>query len=474
MSRVGIALSALIVVMLAALGVYFFWLKKTVGHVQRAENPRNVILISLDTTRSDRLTPYGAERDNSPNLARLAEESVVWTDCWAQSTSTGPSHRSLFTGQYVHRHGMHDNFYHSQAYSLASLLKAAGYTTAAFTGGGFLRESFGFDHGFDEFVGISPEGRSTRGMKSLDLVLPRVHDWLDRRPQDRPFFLFVHGYDPHCPYWPPEPYRGSYSNWYRGGLDLSAACGHDEFNELSAGGALGEDGRRLLNDLYDASIASADEQLGVLLERLRREGLLDDSLLIFTSDHGESLGEHGWVGHIRMWEEQIQVPLMIRFPGGEWAARRDDAVQHVDVLPTILDALGLELPPGAQGISLMPFVRGEAATLEERMRLCKFAGREAVRFGKQYKLIFRRQGGDIVDQELYDMILDPWETQNLLQKDGAARIGADILERYLAWREETDSADRAHRGTRKRVELDAEEQRALDELGYVLGAEEEG
>ncbi|TAH39312.1 MAG: DUF229 domain-containing protein [Planctomycetota bacterium] len=430
-----------------------------------AKEALNLILISLDTCRADRLGVYGAARGNSPRLDAFAQECAVFTDCWAQSTSTGPSHRSLFSGQFVHRHGMHDNYFTEAPYTLAGVLAGAGWRTAGFSGGGYVRKKYGLDQGFEVFR--EPAGQPYT--RDLPEVLPVAREWLAQAVAE-PFFLFVHGYDPHCPYWPPEPWRSQYAGWYQGALDARDKCGRQDFEPLIRSGEFGAEERRYVSDLYDAAVASADDQIGRFLDELRARGLLERSLVVFLSDHGESLGEHDWVGHTRMWEEQLRVPLMIRFPGGEHAGRYDDPVMLVDVFSTVLGALSVPAPEGAQGIDLMPRLRGGAPLPAERLRLAQFGARESLRLDARWKLTTRSVKGVLTERELYDLQADAGETRNLYATAEGREVFDRLYARYQEWRGDTQAQDARHRGRRVEVETSEEDAAALAEVGYAGAA----
>ncbi len=434
--------------------------------------PPSVIVISLDTCRPDRLTPYGAERDNSPALAGFSREAVVWTDCIAQSTSTAPSHRSLFTGQYVHRHGMHRPALVVPSYNLASLLRERGYATAAFTGGGYVRSQFGFDFGFDRFQAASPLGAGEEDdLRGLTEVLPAAQRWLARQGE-RPFFLFVHAYDVHSPYWPPQPYRERYAGWYRGELPAKRLAGRRDFDRALEAGAIGPDELRYIGDLYDAGIAASDELLGGFFDFLRSERVLDRAVVVFTSDHGESLGEHGWIGHASTWEEQARVPLVIRFPGARWAGVRDEPAELVDVLPTLLAFLDVPAPDGVQGVDLTAALRGEPAAAKP-MRLTALGDWEVARFDGRWKLVLERRGEELVEAALYDLAQDPGETRDLRATEDGRRRAAELRARYESWRRETAAADARHRGVRARAVRDPGVADELRALGYVDAGEDE-
>jgi len=446
-----------------------------------------VILISVDTLRADRLTPFGCPRDNSPYLEKLAGESVLFTNCVSQSSSTSPSHRSIFTGQFVHRHGQdYGKFCHSP-FVLAGLLHAAGYETAGFAGGGFLAPTLGFDQGFDLYTvrddGLRPEEES--GHRGLRTILPQVRNWYRQRAArppaeaSKPFFLFVHTYDVHCPYWPEQPWRTRYTAGLRTSLDFINLCGLKDFQKLFENGKeLPPEEREYLQAMYDGDIAMTDSRLGDWLEELRADGTLDRSLLIFLSDHGESLGDHRCIGHTLMWEEQLRVPLLIRFPGGRFAGMRcGEPVMLVDVLPTILDYLGLPAPPGIQGQSLLPVLRGETSWTkegeEDRMRISEHSGRTAVRFDGRWKIVFLEAGtGKVSERALYDMVADPGEEKNLDSTPEGRKRFEEIFARYEAWRNETSRDDVKFRGQDVGGAIDDDLAAELSALGYT-GFEED-
>lgn len=437
-----------------------------------SEPPRpNLILVSVDTLRADRLSALGeSARPTTPVLDGVAAESALFADCRAASTVTGPSHLSLFTGQLPTRHGLRENGGRvAPRATLASLLRDAGYATAGFTGGGYLRESYGLAHGFDTYRARG--GPLARFKRTVATSLPFALEWLDGAPRE-PFFLFVHGYDPHCPYEAPAEHlrrlaRLDGSPGEPAAFDPTGRCGEKDYVPLLEQGRLGERELAYLALLYDALVRSADEALAPLVARLRRDGLLDRSLFVFVSDHGESLGEHGWIGHGRLWAEQARVPLFVRFPEGRHAGRVDAPVSLVDVLPTLLDALGLPHGAGAaglQGASLMPLLRGEPFE-PARPRVVVFGDGEAVDFGGRWRAHLSPEG----TSRLFDLAADPREERDLAATpEGAARL-AELLGRYRAWRAAEAPADERFRIVAGAAEATEEERLELNALGYVEG-----
>ncbi len=433
--------------------------------LRRSEVP--VILISLDTCRADALSWTGEPPwTTTPHLDAFAREAARFHDCWSASTGTGPAHRSLLTGQHVHRHGLYSNGLAVEpAFNLASVLHAAGYATGGIIGGGYLREAYGFGTGFDSWHRAQPG--VTLGM--FREAVPAALSWIDEH-EGRPFFLFLHGYDPHCPYWPPEDLRRARAPG-EGPLDFEDLCGVEDFQEALRRGLLDEAGRDRLRRLYLAEVEEADRRLGEFFDGLRRRGLYDRSILVFTSDHGESLGEHDFVGHVRAWGEQLQVPFLVRFPGGRWAGDYGERVQSIDLLPTILEALELEVPDGVEGLSLLPLLRGEAWEGADRWRLGKHASWEAVEFADGWKIGYRRTRQGPVERHLYDRRSDPLEERNLLQEPGGEERFQELFARFDAWKQARREEDRRYRGLRlPRPKREAD----LDQLGYAEGEEQEG
>lgn len=438
--------------------------------------PLNLILISLDTVRADRLSSYGYENPTTPRLDQFAESAVLFSNCLAQSTATAPSHMSLFTGQYVHRHGLTRNAKpRFPPATLASVMRDEGWTTAAFTGHGSMRAELGHGVGFDVFQ--SKRGKMSPS-RNLPEVIPEALAWLDERPPG-PFFLFVHGYDPHCPYAPPEPWLRDVLAVHGDPRGLSQRCSIYEWEELLKHGGLRKPQQRLLSDLYDAELSAADVLIGEFIDALGERDLLDRSIIVFTSDHGEVLGDRAWVGHTRMWEEELHVPLMIRFPEGQWSGRRSDPVQLVDVASTILAALELPGIPGMQGLDLMPGIQnGSALAPQGRMRLTQLGLQMTVRFDDRFKVL---QGRDmresarhlVTGDQVYDLEADPMELKNLINTSDGRTTHKELIARYQSWRDETSSDDELYIGEERAVGDEVEHVRMLESLGYTAGGDDE-
>ncbi len=294
------------------------------------EPPLNVVLLTLDTTRADRLGAYGHEGIETPAIDRLAAEGALYERCYTPVPITLPSHLSILTGTYPAYHGVHENngFYVAEELTtLAEILQDQGYDTAAFVGAFPLDSQTGLDQGFDLYDDNYPSSLEQGKHPALqgffderpaaEVVRPAL-EWLGRRDRD-PFFLWAHFFDPHQPQIPPSPYRERYAH-----------------------------------SLYDGEIASVDETIGRLLAALEKQGVLDRTLVVLTADHGEGLGDHGELTHaLLLYSSTIRVPLIIRDPRDLTPRRIQEPVATVDILPTILERLGLEVPAAVQG-DLLP------------------------------------------------------------------------------------------------------------------------
>jgi arylsulfatase A-like enzyme len=281
-----------------------------------------VLLISIDTLRADFLGVYNPKLDTSPHLDRFASDATVFTDVLSQASSTARSHKSLFYSLYpsVHKTSK-SSVPEEKLVSPLEALQSAGFTTAGIVGGGQLKAEFGFSKGFDDYIELPP---ITEG-NQLPALEEESFTWLAEHREDR-FFLFLHTYEPHCPYRAPEEYVSKRAEWYEGRVD-PGECGARYYNKLQ----MGSEDFRFVRDLYAAEVEYVDAFLGRLFDELKRLGLYDDMMIIFTSDHGESLGERRYVGHNRLYDVQLRIPLIVKLP--DTAPSRIGApVESIDVM----------------------------------------------------------------------------------------------------------------------------------------------
>lgn len=308
----------------------------------------NVVLISFDTVRADHLGSYGYARSTTPNVDGLAAKSVVFERAISQAPWTLPAHGSMLSGLYPSRLGVlrypATRVLSDQNTVLPEVFKAAGYATAGFTGGGFVSDHYGFNRGFDVYT-----SRGRRYEHNLDDTL----DWLDTH-KDKPFFLFFHGYDAHRPYYSKPVDKAAM------GLPEDAAMDQSHFCLQSSREKPDEAGLDKILRYYDAAIHHGDRGIGVLLEALQKQGLMENTVILLTSDHGEEFFEHGNCDHVRfVYNESVHVPLMIYVPKLSPSGKRIDGLvpASISVSRTLLDLVGID--HAMPGVSLLPVMEGK-------------------------------------------------------------------------------------------------------------------
>jgi arylsulfatase A-like enzyme/predicted Zn-dependent protease len=351
-----------------------------------------VVLISIDTLRSDRLPAYGYAGVATPHLDRFRRDALLFESAWSPCPMTLPSHVTMLTGLLPPEHGVRNNvgfaFDGARHPHLPGLLKRRGYATGAAVSSYVLRGETGLAALFDEYedsvdprhgTGFADQQRAGR------VSLSFARRWVDAQ-EARPFFYFFHIYEPHVPWDPPEPFRGRYPH------------------------------------PYDGEVAAADAVVGELLDHLRRIGVYDRAIVIVTSDHGEGLGDHGEEQHsILLYREAIQVPLLLKLPGNHRAGQRVNApAQLADILPTVAELVGVEVPKTTSGRSLLKL--GEdgleprmlyAETLYPRLHL-GWSELHSVVDGRWHYVHGPRP-------ELYDLARDPRETTDLVAREPEPR-----------------------------------------------------
>ena len=427
------ALIAVITLLVVGVGAWFAW------RALRAPSGRpNVIIISIDTLRADHLGCYGHPGGITPNIDRFAGEAVRFENVVSAVPLTLPSHSTMLTGTTPVYHGVHKNESYQLASSnvtLAEQLQASGYRTGAIVSSFILDTQFGLTQGFETYNDVFPISMDgarfseRKGEATSQLAI----EWLQQRGQDESFFLFLHYYDPHVEYEPPEPFA---SRW---------------------------PGRP-----YAGEVAYTDHCIGQVLEKLKELDLYDNSIIIVTSDHGEMLDEHGEKTHgYFIYESAIKVPLIIKPAGGQSQPREVASLAGlVDIVPTICDLLGISPPPVSQGQSLTPCLQGDPVATAERYLYCESTMAQNYDanpllglVGAQWKYIETNRS------ELYDLIADPGETTNLIESHGnEARILSDVLHQALL-----DTSGQSDDG---QVTLDASARSRLESLGYVSVGEQ--
>jgi len=423
------------------------------GNVAEVSRP-NVIIYLVDALRSDRLGAYGCPRGLSPRLDAMAEQGVVFTDMTAQSSWTKAAVASIFTGIWPRAHGVNgpDDRLPEHLPTIAERLHDAGYRTGAVVANAYVGRPFGFARGFDHFEYLEyGKGRS-------DVVGDRVESWLNTLDKTAPFFLYIHAIDPHAPYAPPDTFRERFAP----DVEDSTVGRVEIVRGIVLGDVEPTAGlERDLRALYDAEVAANDASFGRLLDLLEADGRLEDTLVIFTSDHGEAFGEHGsWTHGLDLYNEVLAVPLVIRLPGGSEAGRRVTApVQHIDLLPTILDQCGVEGLLTLPGSSLVTG-DGLAAVGEDRTVLAylDYWGKHGAAVIKDgWKLIDPLSAEFGEGRELYRHDVDPAETRDLAV-DSPVRSGWLASQLAVALRT---------RGSSVATDVDPEIRKQLEALGYM-------
>jgi arylsulfatase A-like enzyme len=373
--------------------------------------PRNLLLVSIDTLRADVLGAYGSERDTSPAMDSLAAEGILFDNVLAPSPWTLPSHASLLTGLYPSRHGVKTarNRLPGDLDTLATVLRTYGFRTAAVVNAYYLSRKYGFDRGFQDFVYVQESPGSAEPSQVEDQALR----WIAEHAQE-PFFLFLHYYDVHSDYRSLPRYERRFTRPYEGPADGST---RQLVRHRSGEIELGEDDAEHLKDLYAASVRQMDDGLARLRRGLEQRGLLERTVVVLTSDHGEEFLEHGGVLHGRtQYEEVVRVPLLLRAPGLPAGLRLETPVS-LDVMPTVLSLLELPVPPALDGRNLAPLWSGAAAgDLRARFLFGEADHRNvrpdrtrAVRQGG-FKLVHDRLTGE---SRLFDLVDDPGETHDV-------------------------------------------------------------
>jgi arylsulfatase A-like enzyme len=393
-----------------------------------------VILISCDTLRADHLSCYGYRRETTPNLDALAKEGVLFENAISPETWTLPSHASMFTGLYPKHHGVTPNANLAEStLTLPEALHDAGYINGGYIGFTFwLYPWRGFSHGFDVYNTPAWRFRNINDTNRL------VEGWLDAT-QIPNFFLFLHAFDVHSkpakqfdglPYGPEDDrylhFAKEFPNpptFARPGRDIVDA---EAFLTAANEGklTLNQEEIDYCKALYDDSLRMIDSALGELFEKLKKQGFYDRALIVVTADHGEEFGEHGTYGHANVYEPALHIPMVIKFPKGQFAGTRfKPVVELVDLMPTILDVAGAPIPDGLDGKSLVRALKNEEKPKD--MGFSQRYTQKAVR-DAGWKLIRTRPD----TYEIYNVAQDPQEKNNLAaaEPDEVARLRAPLEE----------------------------------------------
>ncbi len=383
-----------------------------------AKSLPNVVLVSLDTLRADFLGTYGHPNEISQHIDAIAASGTVFDKCISQSSWTRPAHFAMLASRYPGFSILQYNEKYcrisTDVLTLAELLKENDYLTAAFTGGGYMGRKSGFEQGFDYYVSYG---------RRFEPNLRPVTDWLEEHADSR-FFLFLHNYNAHNPYDPPDDAKARFAN------TSPAACEGVTFStEDSLSGRISRcqkdpDVAAYIKGIYAAEVFHVDRLFGSVVSHLKRLGVFEDTIFLITSDHGEGLFDHGESNHVTtMYQELIHVPLILSGPGIPADTRIEDTVQLLDVAPTLLDLLGLEIPNDFQGRSLVPLLRGPASARSKAFSATSWDRSMAFAESKPHsfsaaaldddKKLIRNLGESADTAELYDIRSDPGELRQL-------------------------------------------------------------
>ena len=402
----------------------------------RTPEIRNIVLISIDTCRADYLSCYGYPRETTPHIDAFARAATRFENTISPIPITLPAHSSMLTGTIPPFHGVHNNIGYKLApasQTLPEILKQNGFNTAAIISTFVLDKKFGMAQGFDTYDDTFTDahhnmfGNERKGDETTQVAL----DWLDKN-KDNKSFLFLHYYDPHIDYAPPEPFASKFPD-----------------------------------SLYAGEIAFTDHCIGRVIQRLKDLEMYDSTLLIITGDHGEMLGEHGEEEHTYfIYEAAIKVPLIVKVPGQKKAATVTHPVGLVDIVPTICAMLDIDIPSRIQGQDITSLLQGKVPDTYERYIYSE--SQTPTYFGASSLMAISTGKWKYIQAtrpELYDLTTDPGEEHNLVgEEPHRARILEDKLREVLeqSVRKDPDS----------QLDLDAKSIKRLESLGYVAGKSE--
>jgi arylsulfatase A-like enzyme len=450
----------------------------------------NVLLITVDTMRADRLGCYGYPVPTTPNLDRLAREGVLFADCTVQWPKTWPSMASLVTGAYPRTTGIQQEHRRlPEALTvLSEVFGRAGYRTAAVVANFNVGRALGFDQGFDHFVEswqerwerekgkVAYTNRPGRVKEYTDAatVSRQGLAWLRESDADRPYFLWLHYMDPHGPYVPPAPWSRTLENVHPSEpVAIELLPDYQIQQPDGYAGPIAELG--FYRTQYDREVLYFDAQLGLLRRELEREGLLDDTVIILSADHGESFDEHRYyLEHGKLaYQPTAQVPLLVRAGAAPSGRVVRDAVGLIDVSATLPDLAGVAIPEQFEGRSLAPVALGEAGAELPPFVFVESGyvpgrSQRVVRDGP-WKLIHVPAEADRADMtgeelELYDLETDPGELINV------ARDNPDVVRRLFAVLEQWYEGGPGTVPAGEEIDLDAlapEAREMLEALGYT-------
>ncbi|MCP4613247.1 MAG: sulfatase-like hydrolase/transferase [Planctomycetes bacterium] len=446
--------------------------------IQQSKQP-NVLLIGIETLRADHVGCLGYDRETTPTLDRLAHEGILCTRTLSTSGWTLPSVMSVMTSLYpdVHRIYTYEHRLSEEIMTLADVLKANGYTTIGLVSNPVLDGRYGFSDGFDLYddftvsldssLDIFKRHDATGGVQYLastgELVTRTAAKWLEQC-LDGPFFMFVFYIDPHYDYIPPAPFDTMFDPNYEGDMD-----GRGVHREPRRSQRPSDRDLQHLLSLYDGEIRYTDGCIAELLRVFAKSGALKNTVVVLFGDHGDEFYEHGKTAHDRtLYDEIIHVPLVFLGPGRFPSGKRISAVtSQIDIMPTILDYLGVTHEGPMQGASLRPLIEGKAERLHETVwaELNTWIHVQAV-VSNHHKLI-RNVSND--SWELYNLLRDPDERINLYAQPSTTGVQLTLMAKWEQWIRDNSAlaGDLSNRGRVEKVQLNEQELQKLRALGYA-------
>ncbi len=396
--------------------VLLFNLSTMLTHRLYPNDSPNVMILSIDCLRADHLSLYGYNRKTTPNIDEFSKDAVVFTQAISQSTWTQTSMASLFTSLYPYQHGVDkieeangnivSGVLNEEETTLAEVLFRNGFLTMAWTKGNHMKSSMGFAQGFMEY---------NDNLGLIEKINKSFTKWVSKTGKHYNFLAYLHYNDLHDPYRPKAPYDTMYgvysdvysgidfSNWTKSRKEILRKLTRKDVDQLVA--------------YYDGLLTYTDSHIGLLLDELKRAGLYDDTLIIITSDHGDGFMEHGYLGHSKApYEELIRVPLIIKFPNSRYGGEIvKSQVRLIDVMPTILDYLGIRVDHSLAGFSLLNLLSADGKE-DGEIDFPGYAYSErgdtlAIRTEKFKYIYFQRNEKK---EEFYDLVTDPHESDNII------------------------------------------------------------
>jgi arylsulfatase A-like enzyme len=381
---------------------------------QRSAQKPDILLISIDAFPKYSLGAYGYPRNITPHIDTLAEHSFIFEDHIANATWTFPSMASVMTSAYPSELGIKNVLGEkltSDIVTLAEILQQNDYYTAAAVAALSLSKQFGLDQGFDEYHVLPTHSRA------LEMTEKAITIFTNRLA-GKPIFLWLHYFDPHCPYKAPQPYTNKYVNNYTGTIPADCSTAWRKTDDYIQMNMTPTDGQ-YLKDRQDGEIEYTDREVGRLFRHLKEIKQFHSSLIIITADHGEEFFEHkhGFIGHgIDFYDTVINVPFIVKFPRQNYQKRIKYQTRHIDVLPTLLDVLNISGNNLFSGTSLLPLVKGKAVNLPAYSEYNAEQNFYALRYN-HYKFIYRGKSLGEQGRRLFNLEADPKELVNLAKQN---------------------------------------------------------